>query len=129
VLKIRKEQMEVFRESLELAFVELLISHVRKHHGDAVGHLPEELLRFRVIAGIARARDYGLTWESSIGGFVALQFVIAPRFDEQPAIHRALTDNTRPSGQRMDALIGAISASDWFDAMSSPRFSAWPGEA
>ena len=125
--------MTAFRKQRDLAFVDHLIAHLRQHHAAAVdgdsSDIPEERLRQRVVDGIRRARSYGLTWESAIGGFVALQFVIAPRFDEQFAIHQVLTDSSTPPDERMGLLNDSISAADWFDASTSAAFSHWPEQA
>lgn len=128
MLTIRPEQLEVFRQQRDHAFVDRLIEHLRQHHTGTVLGIADEVLRQRVTFGIERARTYGLTWESSIGGFVALQFIIAPRFDEQRGIHRILTDPSKPPDERIGGLSELIGADDWFEASTDAPLSHWPEE-
>ncbi len=128
MLIIRSEQLEVFRQQRDHALVDRLIAHLRQHHAATIIGVADEALRQRITFGIERARTYGLSWESSIGGFVALQFVIAPRFDEQPGIHRILTDPSKPPDERIGGLSELIAADDWFDASTDKTLSHWPAE-
>ena len=102
MLKIRREQFEVFQPVAEAAFVRRVVEHLRDNHADAVVQLPNEVILVKQIAderlrrlakdAIARARGYGMDWESTVTAFVVLMFVAAPNFDEHPLIQRVLKD-------------------------------------
>src|SRR5229473_2749666 len=115
MLRIRPEQLKVFQPVTEAAFEERVIEYLREEHPDAVvpissgaptllADLPDETLLEMVQVALRRARNYGMTWESTLTAFVVLTFVVAPRFDECPPIHQVLTDSTIDPDARIDAL-------------------------
>src|SRR5258708_7547093 len=114
MLRIRHEQLKVFQPVTEAAFEERVIEYLRAEHAEAVvelstgtvtlAELPDEPLRQTVRARLERARAYGMTWESTLTSFVALTFVVAEHFDDQPAIHRVLSDDQIEPDLRIDQL-------------------------
>lgn len=115
-MQIRSQQMEVMLNDAERKFVLSTVAHMREHHAAQVSRFPEKELQTRVEAGIKRARGYGLTWESSITGFVALTFVIGPDFDKQPRIQSVLTDRSIPADERVEELRFRVGPRDWAQA-------------
>jgi hypothetical protein len=77
VLRIRQEQIAALAEDRLRREVR---GHLRRAHPEAVGHLAFDVLAHRVAHGVTRARAAGLTWVSSVTGFVALMFTIGPDF-------------------------------------------------
>jgi hypothetical protein len=75
--------------------------------------------------GVARARAYGLTWESSITSFVILMFKVAPNFDQHPAINRALNDTQVAPDARIQRLLEVTTSSDWWEAKDRYDRAAW----
>jgi hypothetical protein len=110
MLLISREQRE---KAGEPAFVDRVVRHFRRYHMEAVCALPDEVLRRRVVHGIARGRSYGLTWEYRLTVFVAHMIRINPEFDKQPAIQRALRDPNVEPDRRIDALAANVTPDEW----------------
>jgi hypothetical protein len=135
LLKVRKEQIEAFKPQAEASFVSKVVDYLRENHADVLVQFPEEASpvkeiseeRLREMArnGIARARAYGMTWESSITAFVVLMFVIAPNFDDHPLIHRVLSDEKVGPNSRIDQLWERTSEENWKVAKQDYNRSAW----
>jgi hypothetical protein len=75
--------------------------------------------------GIARARRYGMNWESSLTAFVVLMFVAAPNFDEHPLIQRILRDDGAAPNERIDRLWEKTSEANWKTVEQDYDASAW----
>lgn len=111
MLRIREEQR---RNLADIPFIERIVEQLLGRHGDtiitlpagevAIGAIPAIRLREMIAVGLARARGYGMTWESSIGQFVFLMFIISPSFDTDPDILRVLDDRRIPPDERIDEL-------------------------
>src|SRR5215208_5758740 len=114
MLIIRAEQLEIFRPVAEAAFVRRVVERLREHHADTVIQLPNEVILVKQISddrlyemarfAIARAREYGMDWESSVTAFVVLMFVAAPNFDKHPLLQRVLRDERVAVNSRIDQL-------------------------
>ncbi|MGA9767912.1 MAG: hypothetical protein WBV94_02660 [Blastocatellia bacterium] len=123
MLKIRREQFEVFQPVAEAAFVRRVLEHLRENHADTVIRFPNEVilvkqiaddrLRRLVKAAIARARGYGIDWESTVTAFVVLMFIAAPNFDEHPLIQRVLKDERVEADSRIDKLWERTTEENW----------------
>jgi hypothetical protein len=138
MLKIRSEQIEAFQPVADAQFVRRIVDHLRKRQSNAavrlpqgptlIFRLPDALLHKMVQVGVARARSYGLTWESSITGFVVLMFKVAPNFDQHPAINRALTDAQVAPDARLQKLLEVTTSSDWWEAKEHYDPTVWPAK-
>jgi hypothetical protein len=123
MLKIRPSQLKAFQHVADSALEEEIVRHLREEHpyatarifeGEfAVVDLPPETLRGMVKTGVARARSYGLTWESSIKSFIVLMFVTAPSFDGHPIIRRILQDEHTPPDDRIERLWESTTDENW----------------
>jgi hypothetical protein len=135
MLKIRPEQMKVFQPVAEAAFAREIVEELREEHADTVVHLPTGTFAIEQIAddallelvktGIARAREYGITWECTLAAFVVLMFVVAPNFDQHPLIQRVLRDESVGPDSRIDQLWERTSEENWQAAIQSYDASAW----
>ena len=125
MVRIRAEQLQAFQPLAEAAFVNRVVQHLREYHASVVERLPDDMLRERVRYGLSRARQYGLSWESSLTAFVALMFEIAPNFDEHPRIQYVLRDERVPPNSRIDALQERVSEQDWEEAEQRYDEDAW----
>lgn len=110
---IRPEQMAVFQPEADAACEARLIRHLETHHAAAVEDLPHEALSAMVHNGIARARKYGMTWESNLISYVALIFEIAPNFDQHPRMQQILDSNHIQPDHKLDILLERIPGSVW----------------
>ena len=123
MLKIRKDQIDLFQPDAEEAFIRRVMNYVRERHGDRivklpagetiVAGLPEETLRQMVEGGIARARAYGITWKSSLISYVVLMFLTAPNFDEHRAVYGYLTNERIEADRRIDAMMDELPNKVW----------------
>jgi hypothetical protein len=135
MLKIRSEQMKAFQPVAEAAFVRRVIEHVREHHSSTVIQLPAEVVPLKQVSdeklyamvetGIARARAYGMDWESSITAFVVTMFTAGPNFDKHPLIQRVLRDDRVEPNSRMDELWERTSEENWEAVNSKYDPTAW----
>lgn len=98
------------------AFVDRTVDRFRTYFLEHVYMLEIEELRFRVKHGIAKARGYGLTYESSISTFLAHMLTLNPDFDKQPAVQRALHDPEIEPDGRMAAMMATVNDEDWQEA-------------
>ena len=123
MLRIRAEQFEVFQPAAEAAFLRRVVEYLQGNHADVVVQLPNEVVLVKQISddrlrrmakqAIARAREYGMDWESSVTAFVVLMFVAAPNFDKHPLIQRVLKDERTPANSRIDQLWERTSEENW----------------
>lgn len=126
MLKIRSEQTRPFEAQAENAFIERVMEYLRKNHADApvrlpkiesaaagVSELTDKVLREMVIGGIARARNYGMTWKSTLISFVVLMFIVAPNFDEDGRVEKVLKNGQIPADERVEKLLDELSDEEW----------------
>ena len=113
MLAIKREQRQKVGEP---AFEDRTVEYCRLVIGHHVEMLDDRELLLRVRHCIAKARSYGLTWESSISIFVTHMLSINPEFDKHPAIQRVLQDEAIPVDDRMAAMLGFVFDDDWDEA-------------
>jgi hypothetical protein len=139
MLRMRPEQLQVFQPVAETNFVNRIVDHLTAKHAavvvrlgqqsTTVKQLPTEVLQGLVRQGIARARAYGLTWESSVGGFVVILFVAAPNFDAHPLVRRVLKDERVPADLRVKHLWHRTTAKTWAKVRERYDPAAWRKES
>ena len=135
MLMIRARQLDVFQPVAEAAFVRRIVVHLRTSHADAVIQFPNEVILVKQISderlrqmvedGIARARNYGMDWESTITAFVVLMVVAAPNFDGHPLIERVLRDERASANSRIDQLWERTSEENWEVVRKNYDPTAW----
>jgi hypothetical protein len=135
MLRIRKTQLHVFQAAADAEFEWRVAEHLRVEHPDAgvrlpeggalLSEIPEGRLLELVRGGIARARAYGMTWQSSITAFVVLMFVVAPNFDRHPLIRHVLTDSGVRPDERLDALWENTTQENWQAAADNYDPASW----
>ena len=109
-MQITREQRQKMGDP---PFVDRTVDRFRTYFLEHVYMLEIEELRFRVKHGIAKARSYGLTYESSITTFVAHMLTLNPDFDKQLAVQRALHDPEIEPDGRMGAMMATVDDEDW----------------
>jgi hypothetical protein len=124
MLRFRPNQLAMFRRAADAGFLDRLVEHLRKEHGDVpvrlstarrttLSQLPEDTLRELARHGVAKARAYGLTWESSITSFVALMFVAAPNFDDLPPVAEMLREPSVYPEHRVEYFVNNADFQTW----------------
>lgn len=135
MLIIRPEQFEVFQPVAEAAFVRRIVELLREDHSDVVIQFPNEVVLVKQLSderlysmvrvGIARAREYGMDWESSVTAFVVLMIVAAPNFDKHPLVQRVLKDERVEANSRIDQLWERTSEENWEAVRKNYDPAAW----
>jgi hypothetical protein len=100
LLKIRKEQEDVFRQRALADFESRAIKHLRRDLGEQTAPFDDHELRRRVHEGITRAGSYGLTTEKQVMCFVDVTFLLGESFD-------AASDNTWVSQVLRNSMVSA----------------------
>jgi len=116
MLVLRSHQRQMFRDVRRAQLARRVAAHLRDNHPDDIlGPGEAELLEL-VAERLQRARDYGMTWESSLAAFACLTFTIAARFDEHPAVKKVLEDPDIPPNLRVEMLLAQLTDEEWEQA-------------
>lgn len=116
--------MDVMSSVAEANFERDLAAHLRANYGSSIVRLPhvgevtvhdlvEDNLQRLVRIGIAKARRYELTRQSSIAGFVAIMFSAAPNFDDHRLCEVLLGDEEKSPDDRADEIANVLSEKNW----------------
>src|SRR5882762_6741284 len=137
MLTIRNDQIQSFDNVADEMFVDRVSQYLREHHADTAIQLPEaastvqdlndETLHDLVCHGITRAREYGISYESTLAAFVVLQFETAPNFDDHPLLHRVLKDDRVEPNLRIDRLLERATPENWEAVKARYDAAAWLG--
>jgi hypothetical protein len=125
MLTIRNEQKDKWCQRDEGAFVDAILKRVRERH--PIYRQTDDMLRDSIRIGIKRARSNGLETDRQLSEFVLTMFEVAPNFDQQEDIRRALDDTNIPITQRWERLFTPEFDAAWAEA-DSPSFldaNAW----
>jgi hypothetical protein len=134
MLRIRREQYEVFKPVAEEVFLAEVIDYLKREYGDREVRLPEsttpidaipvEKLRAMVENGISRARSYGIQGKSSLLSFVVIMFLTAPNFDQHPLIKHILDSSDITAESRIEELWQRTVDQNWIVVRESydPNF-------
>lgn len=125
MLNIRKKQSDACLLNDEEEFVKFIVGHLRQESPALVGGFSDDSMQSMVSSGLKRARGYGFRSPEDLTAFVSIMFEVAPNFDEQPEIHRVLTDETVPIDQRFDLIFENASEEAWDEANEKYDYEAW----
>lgn len=95
---------------------ELIFDHLCEEQPEIVADLRDSEIMSRVQLGMERARAHGLDTYGAIVAFVTLMFLVAPNFDEQKNILKALEDASLKPDERMKQIFAKTNESDWDEA-------------
>jgi hypothetical protein len=95
--------------------LEHVVDYLCGEQAEALEGLSDGEIRRRAAAGIARAQSHGLTQPEPITAYVSLMFLVAPDFDRQSAIARALAAKA-PEAERIGLLFQKTKEADWEEA-------------
>jgi hypothetical protein len=132
---IRSDHLNAFQSQADEQFIAELVEHLLAEYDDTIVELPDyttgieeiplAILRQMVSNGIAQARRYGMTWESTLASFVSLMFVVAPNFDEHPLIRHVLSSDAVAPDERIELLWEHITDAHWDAAGENYDPLAW----
>jgi hypothetical protein len=97
---------------------------IRKH-GRAVARMPDDRLAEVIVAGVRRARTYGLRQMDSLMLFVVLMLEVAPGFDREPAIAAYLAASGDAPDARMLDITTAVAGPAWQAAAALQDEAEW----
>ena len=135
-LTIRREQMEVMQALAEANFERRLADHLLANYPESLVKLPdgeeflvsdlfEKKLGDLIRTGIAKAKGYGVTNESSLAAYVALMIDVAPNFDEHRLCEVLLNDQDREPNERVSELLSVLTEKNWDSIRNDYRRAAW----
>jgi hypothetical protein len=137
MLTIRSDQIQSFDNVADEMFVDRVSQYLREQHADTaiqlqeatftVQELNDETLHDMVRQGVARARAYDITHESTLAAFVVLQFETAPNFDDHPSLRRVLKDDRVEPNLRIDRLLERATPENWEAVKARYDAGAWLG--
>lgn len=128
--------MTIFEDSAERNFIQRLAEHLRQNYADAVVRLPdeedselaelsEEKLHSLVEFSIKKARNYEMTFESSISAFTAVMFRAAPNFDKHSMSKLCLKDKNIEPNKRLDEVLEILTEEHWEKIREDYDPNAW----
>jgi hypothetical protein len=124
MLKIRKEQVEVFEQAAVRNFEEQMVQHLKEfapRHSEIIG---ESGVRQVIRLGLERAAKYGLTNRGPVRFYIELMFMFGSDFDTDPQLPwaGAPLGAAEPADQmsRADQLYNR--AMDYFDKVVGPKY-------
>jgi hypothetical protein len=110
-VEIRDEQLRSISATLDAEFESKLTDHIRRHHAVTSDGISGGKLRAKVRFGIERARERGLTWQSSIACFVGLMFEYGPSFSEHTLIDPYL--RSPEPDLALDEMVDSLTDEQW----------------
>jgi len=124
MLTLRPQQIDQLDQYQEQQFRAILCRHIQQHYPAYAPVSPITLTRL-IGFGLARARSYGFTWQSSLGQFIYLMAAVAPNFDLHPAIHSILANTDLPAESRIASLAERLPPGVWAEATGSASTIGW----
>jgi hypothetical protein len=124
MLTLHPRQIDRLDQYQEQQFRTTLCTHIRRQY-PAYAQVSPTTLTCLIGFGLARARGYGFTWQSSLGQFVYLMAAVAPNFDLHPAIHALLTNAALPAEHRIPSLIERLPPGVWTEAAGNAGRIGW----
>ena len=128
MLVIRPEQLDYLDQKASEGFVDKLKQDLRSHYPEQFASLSDSTHDRLVQGALEKARQHGLTWESSLALFVHLMASVGPNFDQHPTVREALSHPEMTPDVCMSILVGMVPLNVWEDIRKAPSNStyAWP---
>lgn len=124
MLTLSSDQFATFDNQAEQGFRQQLLAYVLQECPGYAEVSPITLNRL-IGHGLARARRYGFTFQSTLGQFIGLMASIAPDFDGHPAIHALLVNPAIPVEERIARLAERLPAGVWQQAAERGSNIGW----
>ena len=101
--------------------LEHIVDYLCEEQAEAVAGLSDAEIRRRALLAIRRAERYELEQPEAITAFASLMFLVAPDFDAQPNITKALGDTDIPAALRLTQIFEKTSEGDWEEAAEKSK--------
>lgn len=135
MFKLSQTHAQAFQAKAEADFVREVMQYLRENHAETIVKLPngefkvidlpEKTLQKMVEGGIAKARNYGMTWRSTLISFVVIMFVSAPSFDKNKYVLGVLENSGLTPNLRIDEIWEVTSDETWTEIEENYQVSAW----
>jgi hypothetical protein len=106
VFKVRREQMEAYREAALRDFEGRVVEHVARCFPDRLATLGEDGLRRMIRAGVERAGVHGVVAARDVCKFIDLMLVFGVNFDREREWAREILDAKGDPFKKMRRLFG-----------------------
>lgn len=103
--------------------LEHIIDYLCEEQAEAVSELSDAEIRRRALLAMRRAERHELDQPEAVTAFASLMFLVAPDFDEQPNIARALAATEVPASLRLTQIFEKTTEADWAEA--AERSQGW----
>lgn len=100
--------------------IDHIVTHLSEEQPELIAEVGDEEVRRRVVAGITRAHAHHFVQPESVTAYVTLMFLVAPDFDQHPAIARALRLHGTEA-ERLRLLFERTREQDWDEAAASSK--------
>lgn len=135
-LSIRTEQMSFIESETQEKFVRRIAAHLLAEYSNAavilpdggkstVSGLPKETLLELARIGIARARTFKMTFESSIAAFTALMFEISPNFHTNRICQVIFNDDQVQPNDQIELLVNTLTEKNILNMQENYDPAAW----
>lgn len=107
MLKIRREQMEVFSKFMLKLFEDRILILLERNFPERCEEMGEQTVRDSIKKGIEDAAGYGIKIEYDVARYICLLFILGPNFDidtRYPWTSEILNDGTLHSTVKLDML-------------------------
>lgn len=124
MLTIRSQQMDALENYQQLQFRKMLCEQIQQEY-PSYGKVSSSTLMKLIGFGLARARNYGLSLQSSSGQFIYLMAAVAPNFDLHPAINAFLVNSKIPADERLEVSLENLPDGVWDEAIQQSSHIGW----
>jgi len=98
VFKVRREQMDAYREAALRDFEHRVVQHVERCLPDRLATMGEDGVRRVIRSGIDRAATHRITAEQDVCRFIDMMLVFGAEFDQEQPWAREVLERERLAG-------------------------------
>ena len=110
---VRTAQIRDLQNALDASLARDLVDHLETHYPDVASSMTVADAQHKVVAGIARARTYGIDTRWGLAVFVLIMLKTRPGFDEHPIPRGYFWRNDGTGDDHIKWLIFDMTAEDW----------------
>ena len=126
--RISEEQKRAFAEANPELLLDKVVRYIRAEHSRTVAGISDPVLSVMVWNAFERARRAGLSDPADLAGFALVSFAVAPNFDEQRDIGRAIQLALKEPGPVLERALEAVPPEAFQDAVVRNDERAWYSE-
>jgi len=116
--QITQEQMKVFDAAKQKSLCDRITLHLYQHLPDTVTHLHRGDVKKAVEYNVSNAKEYGLTWESSITHYVSFVFLTGYKYEDIERIAVKYSNEQLEPDERIDYFASHVTEAEWDEIKS-----------